>query len=157
MPPWPAVAGMYWNRPDPADTQGGPLWSAAPGAPGTKWQPLDPTQGRNSAFVDRLQDYGGHQVQRFLDLDWVKIVHTVTGGIFPQGDSKGALHEIQRPALPLSYGRARDYFMRQYGQVTEGRGKESLGSTLADYIWTEISLRAGTCTSPTHYKAIGNN
>ena len=47
--------------------------------------------------------------------------------------------------------------MRAYGQVTEGRGQESLGSTLADYIWTEISLRAETCTNPTHYKAIGNN
>ena len=46
--------------------------------------------------------------------------------------------------------------MRKYGQVTEGRGKESLGSTLADYIWTEISVRATTCTNPVHYKAIKN-
>ena len=116
-----------------------------------------PDPGRNSAFVDRFQDYGGHQVQRFLDLDWVKIVHTVTGNIFPQWGSRGALHEIERPALPLSYGRAKEHLMREYGQVTEGRGQESLGSTLADYIWTEISLRAETCTNPIHYKAIGNN
>ena len=69
----------------------------------------------------------------------------------------GALRENTRPSPPLSYGKAKDYFMRVYGRETEGRAQESLGSTLADYIWTEISLRAETCTNPIHYKAIGNN
>ena len=59
MQPWKAVAGMAWIRPDPAATQGGPLWSAAPGAPGTRWSPLEPAPGRHSAFVDKLRDYGG--------------------------------------------------------------------------------------------------
>ena len=125
---------MAWIRPDPAATEGGPLWSAALRAPGTKWQPLDPAQGQHPAFVDKLQDYGGHQVQRFLDLDWVKIVHTVARDIFSQEGRRGALHVVERPALPFSYGKAKEYFMRKYGQVTEGRGKESLGPTLADYI-----------------------
>ena len=89
-------------------------------------------------------------------MDWVKIVHTVTRDIFPQEGRRGALHVVERPAFPLSYGKAKEYFMRKYGLVTEGRGKESLGPTLADYIWTEISVRATTCTNPVHYKAIGN-
>ena len=119
------------------------MWSAAPGAPGTTWQPLDPRQGQHSAFVDKLQDYGGHQIQRFLDLDWVKIAHSVTKDIFPREGQGVALHAVESPATPLSYGMAKEYVLLKYGQAPEGRAKESLGSTLADYIWTEISVRAG--------------
>ena len=59
MQPWQAVAGMAWIRPDPASTQGGPLWSAAPGTPETMWEPLEPGQGRHSAFVDKLRGLWG--------------------------------------------------------------------------------------------------
>ena len=156
MQPWPAVAGMAWVRPDPASTQGGPLWSAAPGAPGTMWQPLDPRQGRQSAFVDKLQDYGGRQVRRSLDIDWVKVAHSVTKDIFLQESQRNALHTVESPANPLSYGKAREYILLKYGHVPEGRAEEAFGSTLADYICMEISVRAATCREDAHYKAIGN-
>ena len=78
------------------------MWSAAPGAPGTTWQPLDPRQSQHSAFVDKLQDYGEHRDQRFLDFDWVKIAHSVTKDIFPQEGQRGALHAVESPATPLS-------------------------------------------------------
>ena len=87
--------------------------------------------------------YGGHQIQRFLDLDWVKIAHSVTKDIFPREGQGVALHAVESPATPLSYGMAKEYVLLKYGQAPEGRAKESLGSTLADYIWTEISVRAG--------------
>ena len=80
---WKAVAGMAWIRPDPGNHHGGSLWSAAPGAPGTTWAPLGLSPGENhSAFVLKLQDYGGLQVQRSLDIDWTRIAHSVTKEIF---------------------------------------------------------------------------
>ena len=156
MRPWKAVAGMAWIRPDPAATQGGPLWSAAPGAPGTEWEPLEPAQGQRSAFVDKLQDYGGHQVQRFLDIDWVKVAHSVTKDIFPERGQRAALHSVHTATDPISYGQAKDYVLLKYGHIPEGRGTETLGSTLADYIWTEISVRAETCQPDVHYKVVDN-
>ena len=54
---WEAVAGMAWIRPDPGNTHGSPLWSAAPRIPGRTWAPLKLSPGENSAFVLRLQDY----------------------------------------------------------------------------------------------------
>ena len=86
---WEEVAGMAWIRPDPSNTNGGSLWPAAPGAPGTPWGPLRPTPGENSAFVLRLQDYGALQVQRFLDIDWARIAHSVTKEMFPREGKVG--------------------------------------------------------------------
>ena len=151
------VAGMAWRRPDPADTQGGPLWSAAPGAQGTTWGALDPGKRQgDSFFVQRLQEYGGLEAQRLLDLDWTRMVHTVTSLIFT-GSTHGEPPLTGRvPISPIGYGEAKDYVLRQYGRLPEGRGEEGFGSFLADYINTEISARAETCHDDVHYKAIEN-
>ena len=130
---WEEVAGMAWVRPDPADTHGGLLWSAAPGAPGSKWGSLRPTPGRNSDFVIRLQDDGSLQVQRFLDIDWAKVAHTVIKEIFPQEGKEGALLSRPCPTTPIGYGQARELLILRYGRLPEGRGKEAFGSTLEDY------------------------
>ena len=110
-PSYDVVAGMAWKRPDPASTQGGPLWSAAPGIPGTAWGPLDPRERGDSNFVQRLQEYGGLEVQRFLDLNWAKLVHSVTKHIFSGPDHQGALLTRRRPVPPIGYGEARDYLI----------------------------------------------
>ena len=153
---WKEVIGMAWIRPVPADTHGGPLWSAAPVAPGSRWGPLRLSPGRNFDFVNKLQDYGSLQVQRFLDIDWPKVVHSVTEEIFPQEGEQGALLSRPSPTTPIGYGQAREFFLLQYGRLLEGRGSEAFGSTLADYIFTEISARAGTCGDNAHYKVVDN-
>ena len=161
---WDVVSGMAWNRPDPVDAHGGPLWAVAPGTPGSKWGPLKPNRGRNSdfrlmdqvsGFVNRLQDYGPLQVQRFLDIDWPKIVNSVTKEIFLQGGRQGALLSRPNPASPIGYGQAREFFLAQYGRLLEGR-EEAFGSTLVDYIFMEISARAGTCGDKSHYQVVDN-
>ena len=114
MVEWDAVAGMVWNRPDPGSTSGGPLWSAAPGAPGTKWGPLKPSPRCDSAFVLKLPDYRSKSVQRFLDIDWVKLAHSVTKEIYPEEGGQGALHTVRSPAPPISYGQARDYVLYRF-------------------------------------------
>ena len=156
MQPWKAVAGMAWLRPDPAGSQGGPLWSAAPGAPGTRWAALKPAPGQHPAFVDKLRDDGGLQVQRSLDIDWVKVAHSVTKDIFPEEGQRAALHSVHRPTPPIGYGQARDYVLLRYGHIPEGRGAEAFGSTLADNIFTEVSVRAETCRPDVHYKVVDN-
>ena len=112
--------------------------------------------GRHSAFVDKLRDYGGHQVRRFLDIDWVKVAHSVTKDTFPEAGQRAALHTVHNPTDPISYGQAKEYTLLKYGHIPEGQGKEAFGPTLADYIWTEISVRAETCKQDAHYKAIDN-
>ena len=162
---WDVVSGMAWNRPDPADAHEGPLWAAAPGTPGSKWGLLRPPHGRNSdfrladqtsGFVNRLRDYGSLQVHRFLDINWPKIVSTVTKEIFTQGGRQGALLSRPNPTSPIAYGQARELLLAQYGRLLEGRGREAFGSTLADYIFTEISARAGTCGDGSHYQVVDN-
>ena len=145
-----------WRGSAQTPPTGGPLWSAAPGVPGTAWGPLDPRGRGDSNFVQRLQEYGGLEVQRFLDLDWAKLVHSVTKHIFSGPDHQGALLTRRRPVPPIGYGEARDYLIRRYGHLPEGRGREEFGSSLANYVNTEISARADTCHDNVHYKAIDN-
>ena len=153
---WEAVRGMAWNRPDPGDAPGGPLWSAAPGVPSSKWGLVKLSPGRNSDFVNRLREYGSLQVERFLDIDWPKMVNYVTKEIFPQEGGRGAL--LSRPNLitPIGHGQARELFLNRYVRLLEGRGQEAFGSTLAGYIFTEISARAGTCGDKAHYQVVDN-
>ena len=101
---WEEVAGMAWIRPDPGNTHGGPLWSAAPGSPGTPWGLLRLTLGEIFVFVFRLQDYGALQIQRFLDIDWARIAHSVTKEIFPQEGKVGPLHSRRWPTTPIGSG-----------------------------------------------------
>ena len=68
----------------------------------------------------------------------------------------GALHPKQWPTSPNGYGQTRDHLRIRYGRLPEGRGVEAFGSTLADYIFTEISVRADTCRDDAHYKVIDN-
>ena len=147
---------MAWIRPDPADTHGNPLRSAAPGAPGSRWEPLRPTPGLNSDFVNKLQNYGPLRVQKFLDIDWPKVVHSVTKEIFTQEGQEGALSSRPSPTTPIGYGQAKELLFLQYGRLPEGRGKEAFGSTLADYIFTGISARAHTGGDNAHYKVVDN-
>ncbi len=84
------------------------------------------------------------------------MVHSVTKHIFSGPDHQGALLTRRRPGPPIGYGEARDYLISQYGNLPEGRAREEFGSTLADYINTEISARAETCHDNVHYKAIDN-
>ena len=67
-----------------------------------------------------------------------------------------ALHSRQWPISPIGYGQARDHFLIRYGRLPEGRGVQAFGSTLADYIFMEISVRADTCWDDAHYKVIDN-
>ena len=153
---WEAVAGMVWNRPDPGGIGGGPLWSAAPGAPWTRQGPLRRGPGCQFAFVCKLQEYGSLSIQRFLDIDWVKIAHSVAKDIFLERGGRAALHTVHSPTLPISYRQARDYVLYRYGRLLEGRGQEAFGSTLADYIFTEIFARVEACGADVHYKVIDN-
>ena len=125
-----------WNRPD--------LGTLRPG-PGCK-----------SAFVLKLQEYGSLSVQRFLDIDRVKIAHSVTKDIFPERGRRAALHTVHSPTPHISSGQARDYVLYRYGRLPEGWGQEAFGSTLADSIFKEISTRAETCRADVHYKVVDN-
>ena len=146
---------MAWNRPDRGTWIEDP-WSAAPGAPGTRWGPLKPGPVGQSAFVFKLQEYGSLSVQRFLDIGWVKIAHSVTKDIFPERGRRAALHTVHSPTPLINYGQAKDYVLYRYGRLPEGRGQEAFSSTLADYIFTEVSARAETCRADVHYKVIDN-
>ena len=133
------------------------LWSAAPGAPGTTWAPLRLSPGENSAFVRRLQDYGGLQVQRFLDIDCARVAHSVTKDIFPQEGRVGALHSRQWPISPIGYGQARDHFSsgtegcpRAEGWRHSGQRRQITSSRRFP------SGRARAGTTPSTYKAIDN-
>ena len=72
------------------------------------------------------------------------------------GKERWALHSRRWPTTPIGYGQAREFLLLRYGMLPEGRGVEAFGSTLADYIFTEISVRASTCGEDAHYKAIDN-
>ena len=133
---WEEIVGMAWIRPDPADTHGSPLWSATPGVPSSRWGPLRPAPGRNPDFVNKLQDYGPLQVQRFLDIDWAKVVHTVTKEIFAQEGEEGALLPRPCPITPIGYGQARESSSsRMEGCPRAGERKPS------DQRWRTTSLR----------------
>ena len=156
MQPWQGCGGDGLDPPRPGEHPRRTLVVRGAGSPGNEWEPLEPAQGQHSAFVDKLRDYGGHQVQRFLDIDWVKVAHSVTKDIFPEEGQRAALHSVHKPTDPISYGQAKEYVLLKYGHIPEGRGTEAFGSTLADYIWTEISVRAETCKHDVHYKAVDN-
>ena len=81
------------------------------GRPRTHWGPLRLGPGCQSTFVLKLQVYGSLSVQRFLDIDWVKIAHSVTKDIFPERGGRAALHTVHSPTPPISYGQARDYVL----------------------------------------------
>ena len=86
------------------------------------------------------------------------MVHTITEDIFTQEGKEGALRSRPCPTAttPIGYGQARELLLVRYGRLPESRGEEAFGSTLADYIFTEISIRASTCGDDAHYKVIDN-
>ena len=117
------------------------------------WRELS---GENSAFVLRLQDYGALQVQRFLDIDWARIAVTKEIVSSPRKQKWGPCTPGGGPLPPSDMAKPRNSSSSGMEGCPEGRGVEAFGSTLADYIFTEISVRASTCGDDAHYKAIDN-
>ena len=76
--------------------------------------------------------------------------------MFPQERNEGALRSRPCPTTPIGYCQARELLLIRYGRLPEGRGEEAFGPTLADYIFAEISIRAGACGDEAHYKVIDN-
>lgn len=126
-----------------------------------------PPHGRNSdfrladqtsGFVDRLRDYGSLQTRSAGS--WTSIGPRSSAPSRRRSLPREAERELcslgPTPTSPIAYGQARELLPAQYGRLPEGRGQEAFGSTLADYIFTEISATAGTCGDGSHYQVVDN-
>eukprot|EP00972_Heterocapsa_arctica_P081613 12029668-Heterocapsa_arctica.AAC.1 len=137
--------GLRWKLPPRFNGQPGSLEHAVPGAPGFRWSSA-------VEFRERLSSAGATDpgCSRLQDLDWGGITLEVIGPLLAPLAFEGP-----SAFVPPTLAEARALCRAAFGRIPE-RIASGFGAWLADCLWTEISVQAGTADETVQFTVVPN-